>query len=90
MAEWETVTTHPDTYRLKVEGGWLYRFASAMEFVPASDPNARAAPRGSGDDAYPSMYRPRNPTKGIIDAEFEEVPAHKVNGSEVTTLTRKS
>ena len=86
------------TYRLKVEGGWLYRSDVGMEFVPAKDPNARKPPTQDIQSPFPMGRRfqvdaaPRTvmptPAKEIIDAEFEEVPEHRVNGSEVITATR--
>ncbi len=96
--EWEAIIhhpTHPSTYRLKVEGGWLYRYgAAAMEFVPTKDPQARASgsqpiltpfPMGRRFDPPPAQPKP---AKDIIDAEFEEIPKHQVNGSKVITATR--
>ncbi len=89
------------TLRLKVEGGWLYRMGGSVEmtFVPGGDnqPRKKAEPwpRVTGVGAWPSIHRrdeppkrPRDLPEGIIDAEFEETPAHEVNGSKVTTLTR--
>ena len=81
------------TYRLKVEGGWLYRSDVGMEFVPVKDPNARKPPTQDMQSPFPMGRRFQvnavpPPAEDIIDAEFEEVPEHQVNGSEVITATR--
>ncbi len=91
------------TLRLKVEGGWLYRMGGSVEmtFVPGNDSQSHTkpgtVPLSPGASAWPSIHRrdeppkrPRDLPKGIIDAEFEEIPAHEVNGSKVTTLTEKN
>ncbi len=89
--DWETVAS--GTCRLKVEGGWLYRHNYGMAFVPTKDP-ARPVASGSGQrEAFPSIRRPAPASRAlvndIIDANYEEIPAHEVNGSEVTPLTRR-
>ena len=84
MVKWEDVgPIH--TWRLKVEGGYLYRYRESLCFVPRR-PGAHEAPRG-GSNAIPSIRRPGPAEKATyrppqpIDAEFEEVPPHQVNGS---------
>lgn len=94
MSEWEKVLDDAlhSVHRCKVEGGWLYRWGTAMEFVPAAADKGRMAPTQAQHEAFPTVRRgapPRRPAgEEIIDAEFEEVPVHEVNGSEVITLTR--
>ena len=97
--EWEIMIVRDvgglATYRLKVEGGWLYRCDGALEFVPAKDLNARTPPSQNIQTPFPmgrrftpmTVQQPK-PAKKIIDAEFEEIPEHRVNGSKVTTATR--
>lgn len=41
--EWENVAT--DTWRLRVPGGWLYRFQESMCFVPSTDQGVTDARR---------------------------------------------
>lgn len=84
MNKWEEVDEGDDythsTYRMKVEGGYLYRRGEGLCFV--------AAPRVAHQEAFPSIHRQPQAkaasAKDTIDAEFTEVPADEVNGSEVT------
>ena len=91
MDDWEEVNTggtinaEEPTFRARIEGGYLYRYAGRICFV-ASRLGAPEAPRG-GPTAIPSLRRPGPVEKETymppqpIDAEFEEVPPHQVNGS---------
>jgi len=92
MVEWEKVINDPPNtlWRVKVEGGWLYRWFSAMVFVPAKTVIDKMpdTPFPMRRGIEPARSHPVAPAKEIIDAEFEEIPAHQVNGSKVTTATR--
>ena len=90
MADWEKVLDGPfagasNTYRLKVPGGWLYRYGEkAMEFVPALATKAHPAPAQAVEHAFPVMRRSVSQVPGdVIDVEYTEIPAAEVNGSKV-------
>lgn len=73
MSEWEYVCS--GTYRINVEGGWVYRYGGVtICFVPSPStlPTMREQMQGA-----------------IIDVESKDVPDHVVNGNKVETLKEK-
>lgn len=84
MDEWKLICYN--TYRLNVEGGWLYRYNNSLCFAPSLAP---ATPKREPAllPVVPHGFGPRVET---IDIESEEIPDNHVNGTKVETLMRKS
>ena len=56
MHEWERLDEWGDTRRMRVPGGWLYRYADAMCFVPEPRVRVSTDPLQTGQvgpTAYP-------------------------------------
>ena len=84
MSEWENVASAgSSTYRMNVEGGWVYRYGEAICFVPVPSPAVR----------IPKAILPYAPREleqcEVIDVESKDVPDHMVNGSKVDILKEK-
>jgi len=104
MDDWERVNPKRNdtytTYRAGVEGGALYRYGDKlMVFVPTPRTSAQEpqSPFPMGQ-VLPKVHRsvgvirePYMPAQDqIIDAEFDEIPAGDVNGTEVIDAVPKS